>query len=85
MFTNIISVMKRKLKLETKKLLSGKYQVKFYILDGSDTDQYGYVLAEPDTTLKEVVHKIQDGLVLKNEYNYLNLVERQRSSEILFF
>jgi hypothetical protein len=43
-----------KLKLKSKKLDSGKYQVRFST-EGFRSDYYGYLLAEPRTSLREVV------------------------------
>jgi hypothetical protein len=47
-----------KLKLKSKKLDSGKYQVNF-ATEGFSDDYYGYLLAESKTSLREVVEKIQ--------------------------
>lgn len=46
-----------KLKLSTKKLNSGRFQIAFST-DASD-GFYGYVLAEPRTPVREVVEKIE--------------------------
>ncbi len=85
MFTNNISQLKNKLKLETKKLNSGKYQVKFYVLNSESDNKYGYLLAEADMTLKEVVFMIHDSLSQSSDYRYLNLINPQEKNEILFF
>jgi len=47
-----------KLKLKSKKLESGRFQVNFST-EGFVMEYYGYLLAEPSTSLKEVVEKIQ--------------------------
>lgn len=47
-----------KLKLQSKKLKSGKVQVKFTIKSSEKREHYGYVLTDADTTLKEVVNSI---------------------------
>jgi hypothetical protein len=47
-----------KLKLKSKKLDSGNYQVNFST-EGFRDDYYGYLLTEPRTSLREVVEKIQ--------------------------
>ena len=47
-----------KLKLKSKKLDSGRFQVNFFT-EGFRMDYYGYLLAEPRTSLREVVEKIQ--------------------------
>lgn len=49
----------RKLKLQSKKLKSGKVQVKFSFAASGSNDCYGYVLTNAETTLKEVVKTIR--------------------------
>jgi len=48
----------KKLRLKSKKLESGKYQVGF-TTEGIRPNFYGYLLAEPSTPLQEVVAKIK--------------------------
>src|SRR5690606_21192423 len=48
-----------KLKLQSKKLQSGKVQVKFSASSSGKKNCYGYVLTDPASTLKEVVGWIQ--------------------------
>lgn len=50
--------MEFKLKLKSKKLDSGRFQVDF-ATEGFRSDFYGHLLAEPQTSLREVVEKIQ--------------------------
>ena len=50
------------LKLSTKRLKSGKCQVKFSARVREKKDLYGYVLVESDQTLKSVVTRIEDRL-----------------------
>lgn len=47
-----------KLKLKSKKLDSGRFQVNFST-HGFLMDYYGYMLTEPETPVREVVEKIQ--------------------------
>lgn len=47
-----------KLKIRSKKLDSGRFQVDF-ATDGFSDNYYGYVLAESQTPVREVVEKIQ--------------------------
>lgn len=47
-----------KLRLKSKKLGSGRFQVNFST-EGFVSDYYGYLLTEPQTSLREVVEKIQ--------------------------
>ena len=46
------------LKLTSKRLRSGKVQVKFKVSGLSKRDEYGYLLTEPKASLKEVVQRI---------------------------
>ncbi len=46
-----------KLRLKSKKLMSGKFQVNFST-EGIQPNFYGYLLAEPFTPLQEVIDKI---------------------------
>ncbi len=50
-----------KLRLKSKKLESGRFQVNFST-EGFVMDYYGYLLTEPQTSLREVVEKIQKHL-----------------------
>lgn len=47
-----------KLRLKSKKLGSGRFQVNFST-EGFVMDYYGYMLTEPTTSVREVVEKIQ--------------------------
>lgn len=49
-----------KLKLLSKRLKSGKCQIKFYIYSATRKNMYGYLLAESGSTLKDVVSKIEN-------------------------
>ena len=74
-----------KLKLKSKKLDSGNYQVNFST-EGFRSDYYGYLLTEPRTSLREVVEKIQRHLgavQTSDKYfqpNLFSLGRRQTSS-----
>lgn len=46
------------LKLTSKRLSSGKVQVKFRVSGLSKREEYGYLLTEPKTSLKQVVEQI---------------------------
>lgn len=50
------------LKLTSKKLRSGKCQVKFYATIREKKDMYGYVLVDAEKTLKDVVVNIKEKL-----------------------
>lgn len=51
-----------KLKITSKRLKSGKCQVKFSATVREQKDMYGYVLVDADRTLKEVVVGIREKL-----------------------
>ncbi len=46
-------------KITTKRLKSGKCQVKFAVGGMGEDDYYGYMLVEAESTLKEVVREIK--------------------------
>ena len=80
-----------KLKLTSKRLNSGRYQVNFstHILS---QEFYGYLLAEPQTPVREVVEKISRHVdAMKNADRYLqrnlfSLTNREANSgRILIF
>jgi hypothetical protein len=50
--------MEFKLKLKSKKLESGRFQVRF-ATEGFRSNYYCYLLTEPSTSVREVVEKIQ--------------------------
>ena len=56
-----------KLKLSSKKLHSGRHQVKFEVKNSKKRKLYGYLLAEPNSTLTEVVEKILKRINALNE------------------
>ena len=65
-----------KLKLSTKKLNSGKCQVKFYATIQEKQDMYGYVLVDASQTLKDVVVKIKEKLTtirLNRDFQHIHL------------
>lgn len=65
-----------KLKLSSKKLSSGKCQVKFYATVSGKRDMYGYVLVASDQTLREVVKGIKQKLTtihLTNDFHHIHL------------
>ncbi|MDH3711433.1 MAG: hypothetical protein OER04_16180 [Cyclobacteriaceae bacterium] len=85
-----------KLRLISKKLQSGKFQVKFYASDASktprDQELYGYVLVDAKDTLKQVVNAIKMRLHLMDEandyyHNHLYAVRKEPppNSEFMIF
>ncbi len=61
-----------KLKLESKKLNSGKCQVKFFISTEETKNLYGYMLVDAKVTLKEVVTHINGKLQLLQETDFFH-------------
>lgn len=59
-----------KLKIESRRLNSGRYQVNFST-DASPCAYYGYLLAEPNTSVTEIIQKISRHLqAFNNEERY---------------
>ena len=80
-----------KLKLKSKKLDSGKFQVDFST-EGRQPQLYGYLLAEPRTPVQEVIDKINRHLQSMNnrpryfQRNLFSLSRREiNSGKILIF
>lgn len=64
-----------RLKIKSKKLDSGKFQVNF-ATEGFSDNYYGYLLTESKTSLREVVEKIQrhlDAVQITDRYFQRNL------------
>lgn len=65
-----------KLRLTSKKLNSGKCQVKFYATVKGQKNMYGYVLVESEQTLKNVVSEIKQKLTTihaTNDFHHIHL------------
>ena len=80
-----------KLKIESRKLNSGRYQVNFST-HAVSSGYYGYLLAEPQTSVTEIIEKISRHiLAFNNEERYLqrNLFSlgkrKANSGKILIF
>ncbi|MGF1639284.1 MAG: hypothetical protein ACFCUU_19560 [Cyclobacteriaceae bacterium] len=70
------------LKLQSKKLQSGKCQIKFYVRDADTKKMYGYALVEPEATLKDVVEEIYgelNGVGTPGAYYQKNLYNLAKS------
>ncbi len=81
-----------RLRLSSKKLKSGKCQVKFYATVQARKDLYGYVLVESDEKLKDVVTKIKsrlDQVKNRDSFHHINLYsigrEKREDTNILIF
>ncbi len=73
-----------KLRLSTKKLSSGKCQVKFYASVHNSRDLYGYVLVESDQTLRDVVVRIKEKLVTiqqTRDFHHIHLYSIGKTSQ----
>jgi len=80
-----------RLKLKSKKLISGRFQVNFST-QGFSNEVYGYLLAEPQTPVREVVRKIGrhvKAMQCSDRYyqrNLFSLIHREANSgRILIF
>ena len=80
-----------KLKLTSKKLQSGNFQIRFST-EGFDDGYYGYLLAEPRTSVKDIIEKISrhvEGMANSERYLQRNLYSLGRrennSGSILIF
>ncbi|MGE0772772.1 MAG: hypothetical protein AB7K37_13740 [Cyclobacteriaceae bacterium] len=80
-----------KLKLKSKKLNSGRFQVNFFT-EGLKQEYYGYLLTEPRTSVREIMEKIGrhvEAAQLKDRYFQRNLFSLQKrevnSGRILVF
>ncbi len=78
-----------RLKLSSKRLKSGKIQVKFQVSRGPEGVQYGYLLTEPKTSLKDVVGKILKNYVLSRslgcQRHLYNVGRQQQDTGLLIF
>jgi hypothetical protein len=78
-----------KLKLSSKRLKSGKVQVKFQVQGSISGDQYGYLLTEPKTSLREVVGKIldnyQSGVAVGCQRHLYRIGRQKQTTELLIF
>ena len=74
-----------RLNLTSKKLNSGRFQVNF-TTEGFSQELYGYLLAEPKTSVREVVEKINrhiDAMRCSDRYyqrNLFSLINREANS-----
>ncbi|MEQ8244821.1 hypothetical protein [Fulvivirga sp.] len=80
-----------KLSLLSKRLSSGKCQIKFVVTNDTKEELYGYMLAESRTTLREVVSKIEKevkNMTFGDNYYHshlYNLAEKQSKEHLLIF
>lgn len=80
-----------KLRISSKKLNSGRYQVKFFATIRMQKELYGYVLVEADETLKSVIQRIRKRLKELDrsaEYRHFHLFkvgQQPHSSNFMIF
>ena len=80
-----------KISLVSKRLRSGKCQIKFEISNADNDLMHGYLLSEAGDTLKNVVNRIEEQVRLsingdRYYHSHLyNLHSKQRESDILIF
>lgn len=65
-----------KLRITSKRLKSGNYQVKFHASLISSKELYGYLLVSADETLKNVIIKIRERL------RYIDLQEEKKYFDV---
>ena len=74
-----------KLKLSSKRLKSGNYQVKFYLTKPEHKGLYGYLLTSGGTSVRDVVTRIYDRLGI-GEYRAESLgLTQSDDKEIVIF
>ena len=77
------------LKITSKRLKSGKVQVRFTLRSATDGEQYGYMLAEPRTSLKEVVQEIVKNFKTTKAQIYhahlFNIGKVPQTNEVILF
>jgi len=80
-----------KLRISSKKLNSGRYQVKFFATIKEKKQLYGYVLVEAEETLRSVIQRIRvrlNDLEQSAEYHHLHLFnvgQMEQPSNVLIF
>lgn len=80
-----------KLRITSKKLNSGRYQVKFYATVQRNKQLYGYVLVEADETLKSVISRIKrrlkdiDYSAEYRNFHLFNVGQDSQPSNVMIF
>ncbi|MEP0984929.1 hypothetical protein [Ekhidna sp.] len=80
-----------KLRISSKKLHSGRYQVKFFATIRRDKELYGYVLVEAEETLKSVISRIRrrlkelDKSVEYRHFHLFNVGQEAQPSNLIIF
>jgi len=80
-----------KLRINSKKLNSGRYQVKFFATIRQGKQLYGYVLVEADETLRSVIHRIRkrlnelDRSVESRHFHLLSVGKESQPTNLMIF
>ena len=78
-----------KLKLSSKRLKSGKVQVKFSMSSTSEGEKHGYILTDPRTSLKDVVNQIvqrfNTSRVWVHHAHLFNIGKTHQRREVILF
>lgn len=80
-----------KLSLVSKRLTSGKCQIKFVVTEQEARVMHGYLLSDANTTLREVVFKIEERVKSSTSGDHLyhshlyDLTSRQAKQDIVLF
>ena len=73
----------QRLKIESKRLKSGKCQVKYQVEVIGKKHRYGYLLADPKQTMEETVLQIIHTMGSKNDHLYS--VRKKKQHQIMEF
>ena len=80
-----------KLRISSKKLRSGRYQVKFFATIREKKQLYGYVLVEAEETLKSVIGRIKERLEEldygheSNHFHLYNVGQESQPTNLMIF
>ncbi|WP_420318823.1 hypothetical protein [Ekhidna sp.] len=80
-----------KLRITSKKLQSGRYQVKFFATIRGSKELYGYVLVEADETLKSVITRIRkrlkelDRSIEYKHFHLFNVGQETQPNNLMIF
>ncbi|MEP1032227.1 hypothetical protein [Ekhidna sp.] len=80
-----------KLRITSKKLSSGRYQVKFFATIREEKQLYGYVLVEAGETLKSVISRIKKRLkeldygYESNHFHLYNVGHETQPTNLMIF
>jgi len=80
-----------KLRITSKKLTSGRFQVKFFATIKEEKQLYGYLLVESSETLKSVIDKIRKRLKILNHsiehqhFHLYNVGQEMQEANFLIF